>query len=242
MKRVLAALMVWALVAAPALPAPRPVQRASKPPVLVEMFTAQGCSSCNDAGEHFNDLAKTPGVLALTFSVDYWNYLGWEDSFAKPEFVERQRAYVRAFGLREVYTPQVVIGGRSQVSGIKTAKVDSLVAQAVKAPADPPDMLFMASGRVAVGSGRAPKGGAEVWLIRYDPRALEVQVKRGDNRGETLIQRNVVRELVRLGAWKGRPTSYKVPAAKTDDLATVVVVQAPRGGRVIGLLQDDDRS
>lgn len=229
--------MVWALAAAPALPAPR----SPKPPVLVEMFTAQGCSSCNDAGEHFNDLAKTPGVLALTFSVDYWNYLGWEDSFARPEFVERQRAYVRAFGLREVYTPQVVIGGRTQVSGIKTTKVDSLVAQAVKTSADPPDMLFMASGRVAVGSGRAPRGGAEVWLIRYDPRPQEVQVKRGDNRGETLVQRNVVRELVRLGVWKGRPTSYRVPAAKTDDLSSVVVVQVPRGGRVIGVLQDAER-
>ena len=241
MKPVLAALMVWALAVAPALPASKSVQRASKPPVLVEMYTAQGCSSCNAAGEHFNDLAKTPGVLALTFSVDYWNYLGWEDSFARPEFVDRQRAYVRAFGLREVYTPQVVIGGRTQVSGVKTAKVDSLVAQAVKAPADPPDMLFMASGRVAVGSGRAPKGGAEVWLIRYDPKPQEVQVRRGDNRGETLVQRNVVRELVRLGVWRGRPTSFKVPAAKIEDLASVVVVQVPRGGRVIGVLRDDER-
>lgn len=242
MKRVLAALMVWALVAAPALPAPRSAQARAGSPVLVEMFTAQGCSSCNEAGEHFNELAKTPGVLALTFSVDYWNYLGWEDSFARPEFVERQRAYVRAFGLREVYTPQVVIGGRTQVSGSKTAKLDGLVAQAVKAPRDPPDMLFLASGRVAVGSSRmAPPGGADVWLVRYDPHPAEVRVRRGDNSGQTLVQRNVVRELVRLGGWKGRPMSYRVPAAKSEGLTTVVIVQGVRGGRVIGVLQEPER-
>lgn len=241
MKRVLAAFLVWALAAAPVLPAPKSAAARAKPPVLVEMFTAQGCSSCNDAVEHFNDLARSPGVLALTFSVDYWDYLGWEDSFARPEFVERQRAYVRAFGLREVYTPQVVVGGRTQVSGVKTARVDALVAQAARAPFDPPDMLFMASGRVAVGSGRAPGGVADVWLIRYDPRALEVKVRRGDNSGQTVIERNVVRELVRLGTWRGRPTSYKVPAARTEGLATVVVVQAPRGGRVLGVLQDTGR-
>lgn len=247
MKRVLAAFLVstllaWALAAAPALTAPKPARTRAASPVLVEMFTAQGCSSCNEAGEHFNQLAETPGVLALTFSVDYWNYLGWQDSFARPEFVERQRAYVRAFGLREVYTPQVVIGGRTQLSGSKTAKLDSLVAQAVKAPLDPPDMLFLASGRVAVGSGRAvPPGGADVWLVRYDPRPVEVRVRRGDNSGQTLVQRNVVRELVRLGAWRGRPMSYRAPAAKTEGLATVVIVQGVRGGRVVGVLQDAGR-
>ncbi|MDQ0464923.1 hypothetical protein QO010_002707 [Caulobacter ginsengisoli] len=238
MKSAFAAFLVWAFAAALASPV---AAAPAKPPVLVELFTAQGCSSCNDAGEHFNDLAQSPGVLALTFSVDYWDYLGWEDSFARPEFVERQRAYVRGFGLREVYTPQVVVGGRSQVSGVRAAKVDALVAQAAKTPIDPPDMLFMAGGRVAVGSGRVPRGGADVWLIRYDPRLLEVQVRRGDNKGRTLTERNVVRELVKLGAWKGRPTAYKLPAAKTDGLVTVVVVQAPRGGRVLGLLQDMGR-
>jgi hypothetical protein len=238
MKRVLAALLVWALVAAPALSAPK---APAKPPVLIELFTAQGCSSCNDAIEHFNELAQSPGVLALTFSVDYWNYLGWQDSFARPEFVERQRAYVRAFGLREVYTPQVVVAGGAQVSGVKADKVDALVARAGKSPFDPPDMLFMASGRIAVGSGRAPGGGADVWLIRYDPRALEVKVRRGDNSGRTLIERNVVRELVKLGTWKGRPTSYKLPAAKTDGLVSVVLVQTPRGGKVLGVLQDTGR-
>lgn len=241
MKSAFAALLVWALAATLAPSAMAAPARPAKPPVLIELFTAQGCSSCNEAVEHFNDLAQSPGVLALTFSVDYWNYLGWQDSFARPEFVERQRAYVRAFGLREVYTPQVVVGGRTQASGVKTDKVDALVAQAAKNPIDPPDMLFMSTGRVAVGSGRVPRGGADVWMIRYDPRALEVKVRRGDNSGRTLVERNVVRELVRLGAWKGRPTSYRLPAAKTEGLVTVVLVQTPRGGRLLGVLQDNGR-
>jgi hypothetical protein len=88
-----------------------------------------------------------------------------------------------------------------------------------------------------VGSGRAGKGGADVWLIRYDPRAAEVQVKAGDNRGETVVQKNVVREVKRLGAWRGRPTAYRLPPVSDDGLKSVVILQAGRGGRVLSVGQ-----
>ena len=110
-------------------------------------------------------------------------------------------------------------------------------------PRNPPDIRFISGGkRVDVGSGRTPKGGAEVWLIRYDPRSQEVAVKSGDNKGKTLVQKNVVREVKRLGAWRGRPTAFRLPPADEvrpadEGLESVVLLQAARGGRILGVGQ-----
>lgn len=223
--------LVLALIAAPSA-APARVE----PPVVVELFTAQGCSSCAKANEMVSELSERPDVLALTFPVDYWDYLGWPDTFARPEFTERQRAYARKLALREVYTPQVVIDGKVQASAVKPDRIEPLVDQAAREDRNPPDMLFMGVRRVAVGSGPSPKGGADVWMIRYDPRQQEVTPRKGDTRGQTLVQRNVVREITRLGAWRGKPTAYRLPAAKTDGLETIVLVQGAKGGKVIAVL------
>ena len=214
-----------------------PVGAAAKPPVLVELFTAQGCGACRDANTHLSKLTERPGVLALTFSVDYWDYLGWTDTFARPEYAERQKAYVARLKLREPYTPQVVVDGREEAQGLKAGDVDRLVRAAAAAPHNPPDIRFVGARRVDVGSGRVARGGAEVWLIRYDPRAVDVAVKAGDNRGETVTQKNVVRQMKRLGLWRGKPTAFRLPAATDEGLKTVVVVQAPKGGRILGLGQ-----
>ncbi len=219
-----------------------PVVKAARTPVVVELYTAQGCSSCRVANDHLAEMAKEPGVLALTFAVDYWDYLGWRDTFAQPAFTERQRAYARKFDVREVYTPQVVVDGRFQTGGVKADKVDALVAQAAKAPRDPPDMLFMLNGRVAVGSGPAPRGGVDVWLIRYDPREIAVTPKKGDNRGEAVVHRNVVRQVARLGGWTGRPTAYKTPKPLEEGLKTVVLLQGAKGGRILAVLMEDGES
>jgi hypothetical protein len=215
-----------------------PAAALAKPPVVVELYTAQGCGACGDANAHLAKVAEAPGVLVLTFPVDYWDYLGWADTFAKPEFAERQKAYVAKLALREPYTPQVVVDGRVQASAVKDERVDKLVKDAVRAKRDPPDIRFVSAGkRVDVGSGRLPEGGAEVWLIRYDPREQDVAVKSGDNKGQTIVQKNVVREVKRLGAWKGKPTSFRLPAASEDGLKTVVIVQGAHGGRIVGVGQ-----
>lgn len=232
-----AALFSLVLLAGPAALAWPSVATAAKAPVLVELFTAQGCGKCKDANGYVAKLAERPGVLPLTFSVDYWDYLGWTDTFAKPEYAERQKAYVTRLKLREPYTPQLVIDGREEAPGLKIAEVDKLVRAATAAPRDPPDIRFVGARRVDVGQARAPKGGADVWLIRYDPRAVEVTVKAGDNRGETVIQKNVVREMVRLGGWTGKPRAFRLPAAEEEGLKTVVVLQAAKGGRVLSVGQ-----
>jgi hypothetical protein len=226
-----AALFSLAVLVLPVLVSAGPA--AARSPVVVELYTAQGCASCGKANAHVAELADKPGVLALTFSVDYWDYLGWADTFAKPEFAQRQKAYVAKLALREPYTPQVIVDGVAQAAGSKVGKVDQLVAQAGKGPRNPPDIHFVGS-RVYVGSARAPKGGGEAWLIRYDPREQDVAVKTGDNKGQVIPQKNVVRELTRLGAWRGKPTAFRLPAASEEGLKTVVLVQAGRGGRVLG--------
>lgn len=213
----------------------------AKLPVVVELFTAQGCSSCGKANQLAADLAQRDGVLALTYSVDYWDYLGWKDTFAKPAFAERQRAYVKKFALRDVPTPQMVVAGRVQASGAKAEAVEDLVKTAARAPTNPPDMQFYGNGRVGVGSGPVPRGGGEVWLIRFDPREQEIAVKRGDNKGQTIVHRNVVRELVRLGPWAGRSKLYRLPPATGDDLETVVIVQGAKGGWILGVLETAER-
>ena len=212
-----------------------PLSAVARTPVVVELYTAQGCASCGEANANVARLADKPGLLALTFSVDYWDYLGWADTFARPEFAERQNAYVSRLLLREPYTPQVVVDGQAQAVGSKADRVDKLVKDAARTPRNPPDIQFAGDRRVYVGSARPLKGGAEVWLIRYDPREQDVAVKAGDNKGQTIPHRNVVREVVRLGGWRGKPAAFRLPPASEEGLKTVVLVQAGHGGRMLGV-------
>jgi hypothetical protein len=209
---------------------------AARTPVVVELFTSQGCSSCVKSGDLVAKLADEPHVLALTYGVDYWDYLGWHDTFARAEFTDRQRAYMKRLALRDVYTPQIVVDGRLEGAAVHPEAIDDLVKQAARSHGDPPQ-ITLAKTKVAVGYGHAPKGGADVWLVRYDPREQSVTVNQGENRGQTIVERNVVRELIRLGGWNGRPRVYHAPAAQSDGLQTAVIVQGAHGGRVLAAFQ-----
>ena len=122
----------------------------ARPSVVVELFTAQGCASCGKASTYVGSLADQKGVLVLTYGVDYWDYLGWKDTFAQPEFTDRQHAYAKRLGVSEVYTPQVVVDGRVQTAGVKSQDVDKLVREARRELSDPPDIRFRGD-RVAIG-------------------------------------------------------------------------------------------
>jgi hypothetical protein len=230
MKRIGAIALAVALCAGLSAPA-RP---AAADPVVVELYTSQGCEECWRANSVLMDLAERPDVLALTFAVDYWDYLGWPDSFARPEFTDRQESYMRAMRLRMLRTPQMIVDGTAQASGLDRTAVLSLVDAHKGTPAGAPDAGFMSRGRRAwVGDGRAPRGGADVWLVRYDPRPLTVAVTRGENRGRTVPHRNVVRELVRLGSWTGRARSFWLPPPSAPGLRSAVLVQGRRDGRLL---------
>jgi hypothetical protein len=172
--------------------------------------------------------ADRPDVIALSFGVTYWNDLGWKDTFARPEFTERQYAYARSLG-GGAYTPEVVAGGRVHGVGNSPAAVAGLIA---RAKTQALTSVVVAGKLAQIGAGVAPKGGADVWLVRYDPRTVQVPVKAGENNGKTLPIRNVVRQLTRLGDWRGQPAAFALPAP-VDGLKSVVLVQAQRGGPIL---------
>ena len=203
-------------------------------PVVIELFTAQGCAGCPEANARIEAVADEPGVIALTYAVDYWDYLGWEDTFARPEFAQRQRAYRRPLKLRDVSTPQVVIDGRRQVPGAQEPALKAAIDEEAARRIFPPEIEFRETGdRVGVGSGRAPAGGAEVVAVIYRPGPQTVEIDSGDNRGQTVRQVNVVRSVRSLGAWNGRPVLYSLPDSVAPDEAVAVLVQARTDRRIL---------
>jgi len=217
----------------------RPAPRGHHSPVVVELFTSQALAAAVPAEKLVDRLADDPGVLVLTFGVDYWDYTGWSDTFARPEFGARQKAYVQTMGLHDLSTPQIIVDGRGQVAGAETKGVEALIRKAQHVRGSSPRLRFSHRTRVVVGPGRRPPGGADVWLVRYDPAVRQVTVKRGENRGQTIRERNVVRQLVRLGVWSGRRKTYAIPADGPDSAAlkTAVLLQAAKGGRILAVLQ-----
>ena len=214
--------------------APPRERDATVQPVVVELFTAQGCSGCPDANRTLEAVADEPGVIALTYGVGYWDYLGWSDTFAKPEFAARQQAYRQALRLRNVSTPQVVIDGRRHLSGAHSPELQAAIDAEAAARLHPPEIEFRETGdRVGVGSGRPPVGGAEVMAVVYKPGLQTVEVKQGDNRGQAVRHVNVVREVRRLGDWTGRPVLFVLPADSASEDNVVVLVQAKMDRRIL---------
>lgn len=197
---------------------------------VVELFTSQGCSSCPPANANLVRLARRPDVLALSFGVTYWDQLGWRDTFARPAFTARQRDYQRGLGNDNVWTPQMVIDGRADVVGGRMAEIEARIA--AHRPFTGPIIRF-SNGGVGLAGGGEPRRPADVWLVRYEPRAIDVPVARGENGGRTLPHANVVRELTRLGQWRGETVGFALPASQAGDLATAVLVQSPDGGPIL---------
>ena len=196
-------------------------------PVVVELFTSQGCSSCPPANASLAAISNRPDVLALSFGVTYWDYLGWKDTFARPEFTQRQIRYERGLGHDGPFTPQIVVNGSTDTVGNRLGDVEHIVAAAhLEGP-----QIKLNGTTVLVGAA-APTSSADVWLVRYDPRTINVSVARGENEGVTLPHKNVVRELTRLGSWSGQATSYEISPAK-EGLATAILVQRPNGGTIL---------
>ncbi len=202
---------------------------AAQRPVVLELFQSQGCSSCPPANANLNAIADRPDVLALSFGVTYWDQLGWKDTFAKPAYTERQKAYARALPA-QLGTPQMVVEGREDLIGANARDVDLALRRARPAM---DATIALSRGRVEIGAGHAPMAGADVWLVRYDPRVRQVAIQRGENNGKTLPHRDVVRELTRLGGWTGAPVAFATLPPADPALHTAVLVQARSGGPIL---------
>jgi hypothetical protein len=224
--------LCFALAAGPTL------ARTARRPVVVELFTSQGCRACTRANALVADLADRRDVLAITFPVDYWDYLGWKDTFARPEFSARQRAYMTAAGLRDVYTPQVVVDGAPQADKGAVDRAETLIRAAARAHGPAPAMR-LSRGGLEIAAGGAIAGGADVWLVRYAAQPQETAVKDGENNGVTVVYRNVAVRLQRLGGWDGRARRYALPKddAQDADAKTAILLQAHASGRIVGVLR-----
>jgi hypothetical protein len=204
-------------------------------PVVVELFQSQGCSSCPPANANLMAIAERPDVLALSFGVTYWDQLGWKDSFAKPQFTARQWDYARALRHAEVFTPQVVVNGGLDGVGADRADFDSLVRRGDRGASGP--SLKLQAGAVLIGAAQAPAAGADVLLVRYDPRIVQVAVRRGENGGKTLPHRNVVRDLVKLGRWTGGAARLTLPPATDPGLSQAILIQTSGAGPILAALK-----
>jgi hypothetical protein len=211
-----------------ALGASAAAMAADNPPVVVELFTSQGCSSCPPANANLIELSKRDDVLALSFAVTYWDRLGWKDVFGREEYTARQYTYAPALGERGPFTPQMVINGRASLVGNRLGEVEAGIAAA--ASLDGP-AITLSADRVEIAAGNAT-GPADIWLVRYDPNVVEVPVARGENTGRTLPHTHVVHALERLGQWDGRALTLAVEKPDAG-LSTAVLLQLPQGGPIL---------
>ncbi|PYE85495.1 DUF1223 domain-containing protein [Pseudoroseicyclus aestuarii] len=186
--------------------------RAGDDPVVVELFTSQGCSSCPPADEMLADLSRRDDVIALGLHVDYWDYIGWPDRFADQAYTSRQQHYAAEAGERTIYTPQFVVGGRRQVTGARPIEL----MDAIQAHEEAPEEVHVALEEGADGlwltapAAQAPRPMA-IHLVHYQPES-RVEIEAGENAGRTLTYANIVTSWEVLGEWDGStPLRMQLP-------------------------------
>lgn len=238
------AALAWLAVAIPAVLHPGPALAGNaKAPVVVELFTSQGCNSCPPADVVLADLTGRHDVITLSYHVNYWDYLGWKDTFATPQTTQRQRDYAKFLNERTIYTPQIVIDGKTHTIGSRKDEVMAGVATAAQAHAAkagkmPLPLVVMEKrpdGRLMLRVAAAKAQDVAVILVRYDTRR-EVAIERGENRGKTFTYHNVVRDIRTLASWNGQALEMELDP---QDLwrdgrdGCAVLLQDTRSGQII---------
>lgn len=194
-------------------------------PVVVELYTSQGCSSCPSADALFERMADDPGLIPLALHVDYWDYIGWTDVFGSPQFTQRQKAYASAIGSRMIYTPQMIVGGAARVEG----NDPEAVAAAVSQERDQPQPVQLSLERKGTQLRLQARSGAQpvpvlVQLVRYNPQET-VTIEHGENAGKTVTYRNIVTQWQRVADWAGEPPLDMVLSIEGDEPAVVLLQQ-----------------
>ncbi len=206
-------------------------------PVLVELYTSQGCSSCPPADELLHKLVARDDVIALALHVDYWDYIGWKDIFADPAYTTRQRGYAKAGHRNMVYTPQMIIGGTDHVVGNRAKDVGALIRRHSVAPERVALSVTRKGDRVQIEAQATAAIGTPlmVQIARFTPQRT-VAIKRGENAGRTLSYANVVTSLKELTRWN-TTAPLKLTTQVSPDQPVVVIVQRPGYGTVEAVAQ-----
>ena len=212
------------------------------PKAVLELYTSQGCSSCPPADALLKSYTQQSDVVALTFHVDYWDYLGWKDTLANAKFSARQRTYAKHRGDGRIYTPQVVVNGLAHANGSVAREIDQAIAsqQSAFAKTRIAIQLRAEKTQLVIETGAAPDGGeihdANLWLAMVQPEAT-VNVRGGENGGRTLKYFNVVRDLTPIGMWSGKAMTVRLDRETLSQAgaeAYAVLLQSGKGGRIIG--------
>lgn len=204
---------------------------ASDPSISVlELYQSQGCSSCPPAIRNANALADRKDLLVLTFSVTYWDYLGWKDIYGQRRFTQRQHDYANGAGRSRVYTPQMIVNGHAALVGDRPDEVRSTI---TKSGAIPQIRVIPMGPRSIALAGQPLEAPVDLWLVRYDPNSRVVPIRAGENAGRTIAHRNIVIGLTRLGSWDGKPKHFNLPAATESGLRSALLAQRPHGGRLL---------
>ncbi len=214
-------------------------QANAEPKALVELFTSQGCSSCVSADAYFGELAMRDDIVALSMHVDYWDYLGWRDTFGHAAYSQRQRDYAAAHGSRRVYTPQMMINGIKGYVGSDRRSIEAAIANA-SLPV--PVRLSRGDGTIEIEVGAQPETSVNHATIRLALLTAEakVAIQRGENAGRTIGYYNIVRGMRSVGMWDGGAVKIMLPkdeiiADGIDACAIIVQEDLPNGpGPIIG--------
>lgn len=202
-------------------------------PVVVELYTSQGCSSCPPADALLEELAQRDDVIALAMHVDYWDYLGWKDTMGRPEHTERQKAYARHAGERSVYTPQMIVAGTQHIVGYKPMQLADAMSQALAQ--DPGIELTARRSGASLVIEAKPENGLPgnmvVQVVRYIPK-YDVAIKRGENAGRVITYVNAVTELYEIGRWNGRQ-KLSMRHKIAGDQPVVIILQEKGPGRIL---------
>jgi len=203
--------------------------------IVVELYTAQGCHQCPRANRLLGVLAREDNTLALTFPVGIWDYLGWEDTLALPEFSDRQRAFSRTLRVRGRFTPQLVFNGALQMSASSwdEARESFTQTRAQSATVSPAISVTRPRGnrvRITLGEGAARTAPADVWMIAYEPGPVDVYITHGSNRFRRVFHYNVATAIENLGPWTGGAIWFERTRCAP---ACAVIVQEPYGGPII---------
>jgi hypothetical protein len=209
--------------------------QAQSSPVVVELYTSQGCSSCPPADDMLRQLASRDDVIPLALHVDYWDYIGWKDTFGSPAHTRRQHGYANAAQARTVYTPQFIVGGMDHVIGAKSMELmDAVQARAVTA-----GLVAVRAVRqgdtlsIAADPATGTSGQMVVQVVRYIPQA-QVQIARGENAGRSITYTNIVNSWNVVGQWNGAtPLAISTPVSGGEPI--VVIVQDASFGPIYGV-------
>ena len=184
---------------------------------VVELFTSQGCSSCPPSNALVNDWSAHRSILTLTYSVDYWDYLGWKDTFADPKFSSRQRAYSKALGHGRVYTPQMVINGERDKFRYAHAQIKDVTLPGTDFG------MSLRDGVLHLEASESFSGQASLELVTYLPGQHTVAVERGENGGHDLTLTNVVTDFKDLGLYTGGSLSFALPEIPKNHEAAILI-------------------